>query len=200
MSAEILPWCGSVAIALAAVLILTHPWGPRAHPADDDQHQEADRLVPITSPMQQLLRMRKRSRALYVDRLLDVNTEPWVLTLPEAPDHRYLFQVLSGRADVFDDAAEHVAWTEPQTYVITGPSWRGELPPGVIEHQSLAPIIWLLGRVECTGTSKDDTAVRALLDRISLVPLSSHRQRRGAAHPNFLHTRYDSHRQIPGDF
>lgn len=94
-----------------------------------------------------------------------------MLTLPGGSDRRYLFQVLSGRADVFDEIAEHIAWTQPQTYAITGPSWSGDLPAGITEHRSPAPIIWLLGRIECTGTPKDRAAAQAMLDRISLLPL-----------------------------
>lgn len=165
MSADILPWLGTVLIALAALTILTGPAGRRAY------RPETAHTAPSRCPLQQLMRTHT-SDALYVDRFLDVNTEPWVLTLPEAADRDYLFQVLSGRADVFGDTTEHVAWTMPQTYAITGPSWNGELPAGITEHRSQAPIIWLLGRIECTTAPSDRAAAQELLDRISLVPLS----------------------------
>lgn len=164
-AADVLPWCGTLSIAVAALVILAGPAGRRAHRAEGET--EASRC-----PLQQLMRT-STTDAIYVDRFLDVNAEPWVLTLPDA-DRRYLFQVLSGRADVFDDADEHVAWTTPQTYAITGPNWNGELPAGVTEHRSLAPIIWLLGRVECTSTAEDRAAAQDLLNRISLVPLSAY--------------------------
>ena len=165
-AADILPWCGTLSIAVAALVILAGPAARRAHRGEGET--EASRC-----PLQQLMRT-STTDAMYVDRFLDVNAEPWVLTLPDAADRRYLFQVLSGRADVFDDADEHVAWTTPQTYAITGPSWNGELPAGVTEHRSPAPIIWLLGRVECTGTADDRAAAQDLLNRISLMPLSAY--------------------------
>lgn len=165
-AADVLPWCGTLSIAMAALVILAGPTARRAYRADGA-------TTPRRCPLQQLMRT-STTDAMYVDRFLDVNPEPWVLTLPDAADRRYLFQVLSGRADVFDDADEHVAWTTPQTYAITGPNWNGELPAGVTEHRSLAPIIWLLGRIECTGTAEDRAAAQELLDRISLVPLSAY--------------------------
>lgn len=165
-AADILPWCGTLSIAVAALVILAGPAGRRAYRAESETTSRR-------CPLQQLMRT-SPTDAMYVDRFLDVNTEPWVLTLPDSADRGYLFQVLSGRADVFDDADEHVAWTTPQTYAITGPSWNGELPSGVTEHRSLAPIIWLLGRVECTSTAEDRAAAQELLDRISLVPLSAY--------------------------
>jgi hypothetical protein len=159
MSGDVFLWCGTLFIAVAALVILGGRWAPA--PA------EARR-----TPVQQLMRM-SDADALYVDRFLDVNTEPWMLTLPDVPGRNYLFQVLSGRADVFDDeATEHVAWTRPHTYAIIGPDWNGTLPPGVTMHRSPAPIVWLLGRIERAGTPEDDEAVRALLNQISLIPLS----------------------------
>lgn len=175
MSADILLWCGTLSIAVAALVIMAWPAGHRADRA------QVTGSTPTRCPLHQVLQTREyprtssrhvtASHALYVDRLLDVNNEPWVLTLPSASDRRYLFQVLSGRADVFDETAEHVAWTQPQTYAITGPSWNGELPAGVTEHRSPAPIIWLLGRSESTGTPEDRATAQAILDRISLLPL-----------------------------
>lgn len=165
-AADILPWCGTLSIAVAALVILAGPPGRRGRRGEDE-------TVSRRCPLQQLMRT-STTDAMYVDRFLDVNAEPWVLTLPDATDRRYLFQVLSGRADVFDDVDEHVAWTTPQTYAITGPNWNGELPASVTEHRSLAPIIWLLGRVECTDTAEDRAAAQELLDRISLVPLSAY--------------------------
>jgi|APAra7269097451_1048561.scaffolds.fasta_scaffold00640_25 hypothetical protein len=165
-AADILPWCGTLSIAVAALVILAGP------PARRDRRAE-DETASRRCPLQQLMRT-STTDAMYVDRFLDVNAEPWVLTLPDAADRRYLFQVLSGRADVFDDVDEHVAWTTPQTYAITGPNWNGELPADVTEHRSPAAIIWLLGRVECTGTAEDRAAAQDLLNRISLVPLSAY--------------------------
>ena len=40
------------------------------------------------------------------------------------------------------------------------------------EDKSPTSLVWLLGRIYCTGTPEDYAAVHALQDEIELVPLS----------------------------
>ncbi len=64
--------------------------------------------------------------------------------------------------------------TKAQTYAITGPGWKDSLPSGVKEYKSPTSMAWILGRIYCTGTPEDYTAVHALQDQFGLVPLSSY--------------------------
>ncbi|MCW2081459.1 UNVERIFIED_ORG: hypothetical protein M2193_003634 [Bradyrhizobium japonicum] len=64
--------------------------------------------------------------------------------------------------------------TGAQTYAITGPGWKGSLPAGVKEYKSPTSIVWLLGRIYCTGTPEDYAEVHKLQDEFKLVPLSSY--------------------------
>ena len=57
---------------------------------------------------------------------------------------------------------------------ITGPGWKGTLPDGVKEYKSPTAIVWVLGRIYCTGTQEDYAAVHKLQDEVSLVPLSAY--------------------------
>ena len=50
----------------------------------------------------------------------------------------------------------------------------GVLPTGVTEYKSPTGIVWILGRIYCTGTSEDYARVHTLQDQISLVPLSQY--------------------------
>jgi hypothetical protein len=61
-----------------------------------------------------------------------------------------------------------------QTYAITGPGWQGKLPEGVTEYKSSTSIVWILGRIYCTGTPEDYKAVHEAQDQCKLVPLSSY--------------------------
>ena len=63
---------------------------------------------------------------------------------------------------------------DAQTYAITGPGWKGTLPAGVKEYKSPTSIVWLLGRIYCTGTPEDYAAVHKLQDEFKLVPLSAY--------------------------
>jgi hypothetical protein len=139
-------------------------------------------------PMGQLIRLRTYPDAsfhditapnadtLYTTAFIDVSKEPWIVTLPDASDRYYLFPMLSGWTDVFQVPGKRTTGTGPQKYAITGPGWTGTLPEGVTEYKSPTAIVWLLGRIYCTGTPEDYAAVHKLQDEISLVPLSSYGQ------------------------
>lgn len=138
------------------------------------------------APMGQLLRMREYPTAafrdvtapnadtLYTNAFVDVGKEPWILNLPEANGRYYLFPMLDGFTNVFEVPGKRTTGTGPQTYAITGPGWKGTLPQGVKEYKSPTSLVWLLGRIYCTGTPEDYAAVHKLQDETSLVPLSSY--------------------------
>ena len=138
------------------------------------------------APMGQMMRMREYPDAtfrdvtapnadtLYTNGFIDVRDEPWVLSLPDAADRYYLFPMLDGYSNVFEVPGKRTTGTGPQTYAITGPGWKGSLPPGVTEYKSPTSTVWLLGRIYCSGTPEDYAAVHAMQDQITLVPLSSY--------------------------
>ncbi|MCE0522429.1 MAG: DUF1254 domain-containing protein [Methylacidiphilales bacterium] len=111
---------------------------------------------------------------LYCTGFIDVGKEPYVLGLPDMHGRYYLFPMLDGWTDVFQVPGKRTTGTGPQTYAITGPGWKGTLPAGVKEYKSPTALVWLLGRIYCTGTPEDYDAVHKLQDGISLVPLSSY--------------------------
>ncbi len=111
---------------------------------------------------------------LYTLAWLDLAKEPWVLSIPDARDRYYLMPMLSGWTDVFQVPGKRTTGTKAQTYAITGPGWKGTLPAGVKEYKSPTSMVWILGRIYCTGTPEDYKAVHALQDEFRLVPLSSY--------------------------
>ena len=140
------------------------------------------------APMGQFLRMREYPSAafrdvtapnadtLYTTAWLDVGKEPWILSLPDANDRYYLFPMLDGWTNVFQVPGKRTTGTGPQKYAITGPGWKGQLPEGVTQYKSPTSLVWLLGRIYCTGTPEDYAIVHQMQDAISLVPLSSYGQ------------------------
>ena len=140
------------------------------------------------APMGQFLRLRAyptpedkqvtapNADTLYTIAWLDVGKEPWILSLPDATDRYYLFPMLDGWTDVFQDPGKRTTGTGPQKYAITGPGWSGTLPDGVTEYKSPTSLVWILGRIYCTGTLEDYDAVHKMQDEISVVPLSSYGQ------------------------
>ena len=111
---------------------------------------------------------------LYTMAWLDVGKEPWVLSIPDMKDRYFLVPMLDGWTNVFQVPGKRTTGTGAQTYAITGPGWKGTLPPGVKEYKSPTSIVWILGRIYCTGTPEDYAAVHALQDQFAVVPLSSY--------------------------
>src|SRR5215472_15433748 len=138
------------------------------------------------APMGQLVRMRTyppvdyhavtapNADTLYTTAWIDVSSEPWVLSVPDMGDRYYLLPMLSGWTDVFQVPGKRTTGDKAQKYAITGPGWSGTLPAGLTEYKSPTALVWLLGRIYCTGTPADYAAVHALQDKFSLVPLSSY--------------------------
>src|SRR5579883_504226 len=129
----------------------------RTYPAVDDHS--------VTAP---------NADTLYTIVWLDLSKEPWVLGIPDMGDRYYLMPMLDGWTDVFAVPGKRTTGGRAQTYAITGPGWSGKLPEGVKEYKSPTAIVWILGRIYCTGTPKDYQAVHELQDKFSIVPLSSY--------------------------
>ena len=111
---------------------------------------------------------------LYTTAWIDVSKEPWVFSIPDMGDRYYLMPMLDGWTDVFQVPGKRTTGGKAQKYAITGPGWTGTLPAGVTEYKSPTGMVWILGRIYCTGTPADYAAVHALQDKFSLVPLSSY--------------------------
>jgi hypothetical protein len=138
------------------------------------------------APMGQFIRMRTYPTvdyrdvpganvdALYTMVWLDVSKEPWVLSIPDMGNRYYMMPMLDGFTNVFQVPGTRTAGDKPQKYVITGPGWSGTLPEGATECKSPTGIIWVLGRIYCTGTPEDYAKVHALQDKFSIVPLGSY--------------------------
>jgi hypothetical protein len=111
---------------------------------------------------------------LYTTAFFDVGKEPWVLNIPDMKGRYALMPMLDGWTTVFQVPGKRTTGTGAQTYAITGPGWKGSLPAGIKEYKSPTSIVWLLGRIYCTGTPEDYAAVHKLQDEFKLVPLSSY--------------------------
>jgi hypothetical protein len=111
---------------------------------------------------------------LYTIVWLNVIKEPWVFSIPDMKGRYYLMPMLSGWTNVFQVPGKRTTGTEAQKYAITGPNWEGQLPDGVKELKSPTGLVWILGRIYCTGTPKDFKEVHALQNQFSAVPLSAY--------------------------
>ncbi|MCK1397068.1 DUF1254 domain-containing protein [Bradyrhizobium sp. 4] len=142
--------------------------------------------VGTRGPMGQIIKLRQYPDAsfrdvtapnadtLYTTSYFDVGKEPWVLSIPDMKGRYFLLPMLDGWTSVFQVPGKRTTGTGAQTYAITGPGWKGSLPSGVKEYKSPTAIVWLLGRIYCTGTPQDYAEVHKLQDEFKLVPLSAY--------------------------
>jgi hypothetical protein len=136
-------------------------------------------------PMGELIRLRRYPDAtyrditapnadtLYTTAFLDVGDEPWVLDQPDMGDRYFLLPFLDGWTEVFAVPGARTTGGGAKTFLITGPGWTGTVPEGMQELRAPTALVWLLGRIYCTGTQEDYAAVHALQDAFKLQPLST---------------------------
>src|SRR5271169_5151824 len=141
---------------------------------------------PEHAPMGQMIKMRSypavdnhccaapNADTLYTMVWLDVLNKPWVLSIPDMGNRYFIVPMLDGYSEVFKVASPSTTGSKAQTYAITGPGWSGALAKEVTEVKSPTGLVWVLGRVYCTGTPDDYKAVHALQDKFTVVPLSSY--------------------------
>ena len=110
---------------------------------------------------------------LYTAAFFDPGDEPWVLSVPDMKGRYFLLPFLDGWTNVFAVPGSRTTGTGAQTFLISGPGWSGTIPAGMTELKSPTAIVWLLGRIYCTGTPEDYSAVHALQDAFKLQPLST---------------------------
>ncbi len=137
------------------------------------------------APMGSLIKMRSYPDAsfrdvtapnadtLYTTAFLDVGDEPWVVSVPDMKGRYFLLPFLDGWTDVFQAPGSRTTGAGAQTYLVTGPGWSGKAPDGMVQLKSPTSIVWMLGRIYCTGTPEDYAAVHALQDQFKLFPLSA---------------------------
>ncbi len=137
------------------------------------------------APMGQMIKMRSypavdnhccaapNADTLYTIVWLDVSTEPWVVSQPGMGERYFILPFLDGWSEVIHVASPATTGSKAQTYVVTGPGWKGVLPAGLKQIKSPTGMVWMLGRIYSSGTPEDYAQVHALQDRFQVLPLSA---------------------------
>ena len=81
-----------------------------------------------------------------------------MLAQPDMGDRYFLLPMLSGWTDVFAVPGTRTTGGGASTFLVTGPGWSGTVPEGMTELKSPTSLVWLLGRIYCTGTPEDYAA------------------------------------------
>lgn len=102
---------------------------------------------------------------------LDLRSEPVVLHIPDTGGHYYIMPLMDAWTNVFASPGTRTIGSESKNYLISGPSWAGEVPMGVEQIKAPTNMVWLVGRIKSSGVS-DYAQINALQDRFMLTPLS----------------------------
>lgn len=110
---------------------------------------------------------------LYSLAWLDVTNQPYVFSIPASQDRYFLMPMLSGYTNVFQVPGKRTTGNGAQTYLVTSPTWKGEVPKGMTHYPSPTGLVWILGRTYSNGTPEDLAIVHKFQDGLKLVPLAS---------------------------
>lgn len=117
--------------------------------------------------------VRPNADTLYSVLWFDLSREPLVIDVPDSDGRYYLLPMLDLWADVFASPGKRTTGTGTQTWVLTGPRWKGgRLPRGVTQIKSPTATGWLIGRTQTNGKS-DYEAVHRFQAGLKAVPLSA---------------------------
>jgi hypothetical protein len=110
---------------------------------------------------------------LYTFGFMNVSDEPMVFSYPDMGKRYFLFPIYDAWTEVIASPGTRTEGGGAHDVLITGPNWKGTVPPGMIHVASPSGSVFMIGRVYCTGTPEDYAAVHALQANFKLVPLSS---------------------------
>jgi hypothetical protein len=109
---------------------------------------------------------------LYSSANLDLGPEPIVLSVP-ATDRYFMLPLLSLWTDVFAvPGTRTTGRNTARNFLVVGPNWRGEAPPGLEIIRSPTRFVGIGGRTQTNGVADYDT-VRRIQAGYKLTPLSA---------------------------
>lgn len=109
---------------------------------------------------------------LYSIAVLDLRSEPMVLSLPDVPDRYHTYQLLDAWTESFAYVGTRTTGGEAGRWAITTPGWDGDVPDGVEVIEAPTPQVFLLGRF-LVEDEADVAGVIAISEHASLAPLSA---------------------------
>ncbi|MBB3699444.1 DUF1254 domain-containing protein [Flammeovirga yaeyamensis] len=103
---------------------------------------------------------------------LDLEQEPYILSVPEIKDRYWIMQILNAWNDVVAGPGVRTYGEKGGNFMIAGPNWKGTIPDGVELIRSNTNITCIGGRLYSSG-KEDYPMVNAIQDEIKLTPLSA---------------------------
>jgi hypothetical protein len=131
---------------------------------------------------------------LYSFGLLNLKKEPVVLQVPPISGRYYTLQFIDAYSNNFLYIGSRLNDTTGGTYLITGPNWKGDVPPSMKEIKSPTNTVDIGGRIFVNGTA-DVPNVNAIQAKLMLTPLSAFG--RNTTSPQPVTSETNASKQVP---
>jgi hypothetical protein len=109
----------------------------------------------------------------YTNCWFDLSKEPAVLTVPET-DRYYLLPLYDAYTNIFSVPGPRTTGTKAHTFLLTGPSWKGEVPEGMEQLKAPTNTVWMIGRTQVNSPEDGATVVKAFQDGMHVDLLSKY--------------------------
>lgn len=108
---------------------------------------------------------------LYTTAFIDMDQGPWVFEMPPNAQRYEVMAFMDAWTNVFAAPGTRVSGTGGGQFLLAGPRWQGEPPPGLRLLRSPTRIVWLIGRTQTNGPA-DYPLVQRLQDGVTLRRLN----------------------------
>lgn len=116
--------------------------------------------------------VRPNNDTYYSSAFLDLGNEPQVLSIPDSKTRYYVVPLEDAWTNIFESFGKRTTGTKAQTYVITGPKWKGKIPAGLKQVKSPTDLIWIIGRIQVNSPKDGKNFVSTIQQGLKLTPLS----------------------------
>lgn len=97
---------------------------------------------------------------------------PVVVQVPDFGDRFWVYQIVDLRTDSFAQIGTMYG-SKPGFYLLVGPDWQGEVPKGITQvFRAKTNTAFVVPRVFMDDTADDRAAIRPLISKIDIYPLS----------------------------
>lgn len=108
----------------------------------------------------------------YTSCWMNLEKEALVFQIPNTNNRYYLMPMLDAWSNVFFCPGKRNTGTKEQTYLITGPEWKGTVPSGIQQVKAPTNMIVLLGRTQVNSKEDGASTVRKIQEGYKITPLS----------------------------
>ncbi|MBN4667680.1 DUF1254 domain-containing protein [Pandoraea nosoerga] len=127
---------------------------------------------------------------VYGGGLLALDISPVVIQVPDFGNRFWVYQVVDGRTDSFAQLGKMYN-TQPGFYMLVGPNWKGDVPPGISRvFRASTNIGNVIPRVFMDDTAADRAAIQEVLGSVMMYPLAQYDGK-------FKHTDWRSLKRVP---